>query len=61
MFPTIRFAVLLLLLVPFSARTGVTCDDVRKALGSRLADVKCFVSTDLTTHNPPTTPANNSR
>src|SRR5438552_18669205 len=60
MFPTIRSAVLLLLLVPFSARAGVSCEDVRKALGSRIADVNCFASTDLTTNNPLTTPANNS-
>src|SRR5216117_2404333 len=60
MFPTIRSAVLLLLLVPFSARAGVTCADVLKSLGSRLADATCFQSTDLTTTNPLTTPANNS-
>src|SRR5437660_1409061 len=59
MFPTIRSAVLLLLLVPFSVRAGVSCEDVRKALGSRIADVNCFASTDLTTNNPLTTPANN--
>src|SRR5258707_6805058 len=60
MFPTIRFAVLLLLLLLFSARAGVTCADVLKALGSRLADPTCFQSTDLTPHNPLTTPADNS-
>src|SRR5207248_2200639 len=60
MFPTIRSAVLLLLLVPFSVRAGVSCEDVRKALGSRIADGNCFASTDLTTNNPLTTPANNS-
>src|SRR6195256_6657242 len=60
MFPRIRSAFLLLLLVPFSARAGVTCADVQKALGSRLVDIKCFVSTALTTNNPLTTPANNS-
>src|SRR5258707_3840320 len=60
MFPTIRFAVLLLLLLLFSARAGVTCADVLKALGSRLADPTCFQSTDLTTHNPLTTRADNS-
>ncbi len=61
MFPTIRSAVLLpLLFVPFSARSGVTCEDVRKALGNHLTDVACFQSTDLTTSNPLTTPANNS-
>src|SRR5258708_7940487 len=60
MFPTIRFVALLLLLVPLSARAGVTCADVLKALGSRLADPTCFQSTDLTTKNPLTTPADNS-
>ncbi len=61
MFPTIRSAFLLLLLLPFSARAGVTCADVLKALGSRLADhPDCFQSADLTTNNPPTTPADNS-
>src|SRR5437879_7179448 len=60
MFPRIRCALLLLLLIPFSARAEVRCADVLKALGSRLADVNCFVSTDLTTNNSLTTPANNS-
>src|SRR5712692_284006 len=60
MFRTIRSAFLLLLLLPFSARAGVTCADVLKALGSRLADPDCFQSTDLTTANPLTTPADNS-
>ncbi len=60
MYPTIRSAVLLLLLLPFSARAGVTCPDVLKALGNQLADPTCFQSTDLTTANPLTTPADNS-
>jgi hypothetical protein len=60
MLPRIRCAVLLLLLIPFSARAGVTCADVLMALGGRLADATCFVSLDLTTNNPLTTPANNS-
>src|SRR2546425_10126797 len=60
MFPTIRSAVLLLLLIPFFARAGVTCEDVRKALGNQLADPSCFQSTDLTTNNPQTTPDDNS-
>jgi hypothetical protein len=33
---------------------------VIKAIGRSLADVNCFASTDLTTNNPSTTPANNS-
>src|SRR3977135_3056528 len=61
MFPTIRSAVLLLLLRPFSARAGVTCAHVLEALGSLRADhPDCFQSADLTTNNPLTTPANNS-
>jgi 3HB-oligomer hydrolase 3HBOH len=60
MFPTIRSLALLLLILPFSARAGVSCADVLKVLGSRLADANCFVSADLTTNNPLTTPANNS-
>ncbi len=56
----IRCALLLLLLVPFSARAEVTCADVLKSFGSRLADATCFPSADLTTANPATTPANNS-
>src|SRR5205809_2671856 len=60
MFPTIRCALFLLLLIPFSARAGVTCADVLKVLGNQLADPTCFQSTDLTTANPSTTPANTS-
>ena len=61
MFPTFRStALLLLLLLPFSARAGLTCADVLKSLGSRLAEATCFQSADLTTANPATTPANNS-
>jgi 3HB-oligomer hydrolase 3HBOH len=60
MLHSLRSAALLLLLVPFSARAAVTCADVLKALGASLADASCFVSTDLTTNNTQTTPANNS-
>ena len=56
----IRSAALFLLFVPFPAGAAVTCADVLKVLGSSLADVTCFASTDLTTANPLTTPANNS-
>jgi hypothetical protein len=31
----------------FSASAALTCADVLKALGSELADVTCFASTDL--------------
>ena len=60
MHQTIRFAVLLLLLAPFSAHAAPTCADVIKAIGRSLADVNCFASADLTTNNPQTTPADNS-
>ncbi|MFZ0064652.1 MAG: tannase/feruloyl esterase family alpha/beta hydrolase [Pseudolabrys sp.] len=62
----IRFAALLLLLIPVPASAAVTCADLLKALGSSLADVNCFVSPDLTTTNTTndiktsTTPPNNS-
>lgn len=50
----------LLLLVPLSAHAAATCATVLKAFGSQLADAMCSESTDLTTNNPVTTPANNS-
>jgi hypothetical protein len=50
----------LLLAVPFSAHAGLTCADVLAALRGALTDATCFASTDLTTNNPATTPANNS-
>src|SRR5436190_3672159 len=46
--------------LPLSAYARVTCDDVKKAIGQELADVSCVDSSDLTTKNPATTPANNS-
>src|SRR2546423_4962557 len=36
------------------------CDRLVAAFGDRLADATCFESTDLTTTNPATTPADNS-
>ena len=36
------------------------CQRLQAAFGERLADVTCFQSTDLTTNNAATTPANNS-
>src|SRR5215471_20341235 len=53
-------AALLVLLVPFPARAAVTCAALVQAFGSSLTDVNCFASTDLTTNNPLTTPANNA-
>ena len=48
------------LLAATSARAAPTCEDLIAAFGDRLADVHCFASTDLTTANPATTPANDS-
>lgn len=49
----------LLLGAASSAHAKLTCADVLKALSRDLADATCFVSTDLTTKNPQTTPPNN--
>jgi len=53
-------AAILALLIPFSAGAATHCDQVLQAFGKELADATCFESTDLTTANPLTTPANNS-
>src|SRR5450432_4172541 len=46
---------------PLAARAGaLTCEQLVAHFGNRLADVKCFASTDLTTQNPATTPADDS-
>jgi hypothetical protein len=60
MFLRICSTTALLLVASFSAHAGINCADVLKALGNALADVSCFASTDLTTTNVQTTPANNS-
>src|SRR5712692_12119786 len=60
MFLRICGAAALLLVVPFSARAGLNCADLLKALAKDLVDPTCAVSADLTTKNPATTPANNS-
>ena len=52
--------VALALLIPFSAGAATRCEQVLQAFGNLLADATCFESTDLTTNNPLTTPANNS-
>ncbi|HSS71076.1 MAG TPA: hypothetical protein VLQ46_10560, partial [Casimicrobiaceae bacterium] len=44
------------LLTPFAAG-AVTCDEVIQALGTQISSPICFYSTDLTTANPQTTPA----
>src|SRR3989475_2483121 len=60
MFLRICGAAALLLVIPFSAHARLNCEDIKAAFGDHLADVTCFVSADLTTKNPATTPANNS-
>jgi 3HB-oligomer hydrolase (3HBOH) len=56
----ISAAAALALLIPASASAATRCDKILEKIGSSLADVTCFESTDLTTTNPLTTPANNS-
>jgi hypothetical protein len=49
------------MLVPLAASAhGSRCDEVLRRLGDRLVDATCVESTDLTTKNPATTPADNS-
>src|SRR5436190_8689596 len=48
------------LLIPLSAAAESRCEQLLKAFGNQLADATCFVSADLTTNNPATTPANNT-
>ena len=55
----ISSAVILLVLAS-SAHARFTCADVLRALSRHLADATCFVSADLTTNNPLTTPPDNS-
>jgi hypothetical protein len=50
----------LLLLVAFVANAASRCDAVLAAFGKQLVDATCVESTDLTTVNPVTTPANDS-
>lgn len=47
------------LVIPASAGAA-TCAQVLAALGGELVGASCFVSPDLTTNNPDTTPQNNS-
>jgi hypothetical protein len=49
-----------LLAGPLAAQAAPTCAEVLARLGQRLADASCVVSSDLTTANPATTPADNS-
>src|SRR5215470_881531 len=49
-----------LVLVSLPASASTRCNSVLEALGAQLVDATCFESTDLTTNNPSTTPANDS-
>ena len=55
-------AATLSLLIPMSASAApaTPCEQALKKIGKDLADIHCFVSTDLTTNNVLTTPQNNS-
>lgn len=53
-------ALALACLAPVAAHAATACDRVLARFGSSLADATCVESTDLTTANPTTTPANNS-
>src|ERR1700716_1368559 len=44
----------------YAAPSQDPCKALLAAFGARLADATCFVSSDLTTNNPATTPADNS-
>ena len=50
----------LLCMLSISAHAETRCEHILKAFGDQLADATCVQSTDLTTNNPLTTPANNS-
>jgi hypothetical protein len=49
-----------LTLMPSAGAASSRCDRILHDLSSRLVDATCVESTDLTTANPATTPANNS-
>ena len=55
-----RIVLLALLSLAAVPARADSCADVLARIGSRLVDATCFASTDLTTANPLTTPANNS-
>ena len=54
----VSFTGLAVTAIPGMAHAG--CPEVLAALGHRIADATCVESTDLTTNNPATTPADNS-
>jgi hypothetical protein len=53
-------AVAAVLACPLAAQAALTCADVLARIGTKLADVSCVVSSDLTTGNAATTPGNNA-
>ena len=53
-------AALAMILLPGVAAAQSRCGQVLAQLSGLLVDATCFESTDLTTTNPATTPANNS-
>jgi 3HB-oligomer hydrolase (3HBOH) len=55
-----RSGVLVAALAAAGAAHASRCTDLMAAFGAELADVQCFDSTDLTTNNAATTPANDS-
>src|SRR5215470_16119143 len=55
-----RFSLAAVALLTPLAAGAVTCDEVIQALGSQISSPICFHSTDLTTANALTTPADNS-
>jgi len=56
----VRSGVMVAALAVAGAAHANRCSDLIQAFGSQLADAQCFESTDLTTANPVTTPAENS-
>jgi hypothetical protein len=55
-----RSGVMVAALAAAGAAHASRCSDLMAAFGNQLADVQCFESTDLTTNNLLTTPANNT-
>ena len=58
--PAVRCIAALVMLLGAGAAHADRCSNLIQAFGSQLADVTCVDSTDLTTANAATTPANNS-
>jgi hypothetical protein len=56
----VRAAFIAAVLASAGAAHASRCSDLIEAFGSQLADVQCSESTDLTTNNAATTPADNS-